>query len=289
MDEKKLLPAIHRKKSLNKIGIHARKKLGQHFLVDESILKLIVSAADLSPADFVIEVGPGFGMLTSELVNKAGTVTAIEIDTRLYIQLKKKFRSVSNITIINQDMLKVNLLDLLSDRHSYKVIANIPYYITSPILQYFMQAIIRPSLMVIMVQKEVGQAIVSGPGNMNMLSVSMQIFSNPEIIAYVSAKCFYPPPKVDSTIIRFNMLQEPAVKVTDVNSFLAFVKCGFHSPRKQLRNSLSQGLGIKPAELNPVLEKANLNPQCRPETLALNEWQRLYEIVMDSGTVINIC
>ena len=289
MDKKTQSPSIQTKRSLRKTGIHARKNLGQHFLIDEAILQTIISAAGLSPVDFVIEVGPGLGILTTELVKLAGAVTAIELDTRLYMQLKQKLRSFSTFSIVNQDVLKVNLSELLGNRHSYKVIANIPYYITSPILQYFMQAVIKPSLMVVMVQKEVGQAIASGPGKMNMLSITMQIYSRPEIIAYVPSESFYPPPKVDSAIVRFNMLPEPAVKVADLNSFLGFVKCGFHSPRKQLRNSLSQGLGITPAEIKPLLEKANLNPQCRPETLGLSEWQRLYENAVTSGKVKTTC
>ena len=139
--------------------------------------------------------------------------------------------------------------------------------------------------MVVMVQKEVGEAIVAEPGKMTTLAVSLQVYSKPRIIAYVPSKSFYPPPKVDSAIIRFDMLPEPAVKVGDINNFLTFVRCGFRSPRKQLRNSLAQGLGIKQTEVTTLLKEARIEKQRRPETLDLNEWQRLYEIAIAYGKV----
>ncbi len=269
-------------KSLRDTGLHANKILGQHFLVDDTTLNTIVTAANISPADFIIEIGPGLGTLTSEIAKLAGTIVAIELDSQLYARLKQKFRSFSKVSLINEDILKINLSKLLGNRRQYKVVANIPYYITSPILQYFMQAAFRPSLMVIMVQKEVGEAIVASQGKMNMLSISMQLYSKPEIVTHVPAKYFYPVPKVDSTIIRFNMLSEPAIKVVDVNHFLKFVKCGFHSPRKQLRNSLSQGLDKISADIDQLINKANIEPRRRPETLSIIEWQWLYEIALES-------
>jgi 16S rRNA (adenine1518-N6/adenine1519-N6)-dimethyltransferase len=139
--------------------------------------------------------------------------------------------------------------------------------------------------MVVMVQKEVGEAIVAEPGKMTVLAISLQVYSKPRIIANVSAQSFYPPPKVDSTIVRFDMLPKPAVKVDNINNFLTFVRCGFRSPRKQLRNSLAQGLGIKQNEVTPLLTEAKIEPQRRPETLNLNEWQRLYEVTIASGKV----
>jgi 16S rRNA (adenine1518-N6/adenine1519-N6)-dimethyltransferase len=139
--------------------------------------------------------------------------------------------------------------------------------------------------MIVMVQKEVGEAIVAQPGEMSVLAISIQIYCKPKIISYVPAQSFYPPPKVDSAIVRFDMLPAPAVQVADINSFLTFVRCGFRSPRKQLRNSLAQGLGITQAEVAPLLTEAKIEPQRRPETLNLNEWQRLYEITIASGKV----
>jgi 16S rRNA (adenine1518-N6/adenine1519-N6)-dimethyltransferase len=278
-------PSVEVKKTLSQSGLKAKKGLGQHFLVDEAVLKTIISAAELSSEDFVIEIGPGLGVLTAELAQSAGNVVAVELDSKLASRLKHKLSSLHNVIIINADILKVNLSDLIDRKNSYKVVANIPYYITSPILHYFIEASPKPSLMVVMVQKEVGKAIVAEPGEMTVLSVSLQVYSKPRIIAYVPSESFYPPPKVDSAIIRFDMLPEPAVKVADINNFLTFVRCGFRSPRKQLRNSLAQGLGIKQNEVTPLLTEAKIEPQRRPETLNLNEWQRLYEVTIASGKV----
>ena len=285
MPEKMKSPSAEVKKTLRNSGLKAKKGLGQHFLVNEAILKTIISAAELSPEDLVIEIGPGLGILTSELAQNAGNIIAIELDSKLASRLKRKPSLPNNVTVINADILKIKLSYLIEGRNSYKVVANIPYYITSPILQYFIEASPKPSLMVVMVQKEVGETIVAKPGEMTVLSVSLQVYSKPKIIAYVPAQDFYPPPKVDSAIVRFDMLQEPAVKVDNINNFLAFVRCGFRSPRKQLRNSLAQGLSIKQSEVTLLLAEAKIEAQRRPETLNLEEWQRLYEITLTSGKV----
>ena len=289
MPKKAHSPSTDVKESLRQSGLKAKKVLGQHFLIDKTILETIVSAAELSPDDFVIEVGPGLGALTIELAKKAGHVVAIELDTGLASRLKRKLSSLSNVTIMNADIMDIDLAELLAGKKSYKVVANIPYYITSPILHYFVEASPKPLLMVVMVQKEVGDAIVAKTGDMTMLAVSMQVYSKPRIISYVPAQSFYPPPKVDSVILRFDMLAEPAVKVTDIKSFLTFVRCGFRSPRKQLRNSLAQGLCLKPVDISLLLTEANIEPHYRPETLTLEEWQRLYEVAIESGKIMLPC
>lgn len=285
MPKRVISPSFAVKKTLRQSSIKAKKRLGQHFLVDRTVLETIISAAEVSPKDIVVEVGPGLGILTAELAKKAGNVITIELDTRLASDLKSKLSSISNVTIINADILEVNLANLLGKKKDYKVVANIPYYITSPILHYFIGSSYKPSMMVVMVQKEVGEAIVAKPGEMTVLSVSVQVYSKPKIISYVSPQSFYPPPKVDSAIIRFDMLPEPAVKVADINNFLAFVRCGFRSPRKQLRNSLAYGLNLKPAEIIPLLADSKIEPQRRPEMLTLAEWQQLYEVAVVSRKV----
>jgi 16S rRNA (adenine1518-N6/adenine1519-N6)-dimethyltransferase len=165
------------------------------------------------------------------------------------------------------------------------VVANLPYYITSPVLRYFVEASTKPSLMVMMVQKEVGEAIVAGPGKMSLLAVSLQVYSEPKIISHVPAQSFYPQPKVDSVILRFDVLPEPAVKVADMNGFFEVVKSGFSSPRKQLHNSLAHGLGMKPAEVAPLLKQTDIDPKRRAETLSLEEWAKLYYVLARSGKV----
>jgi len=271
-------PSVQVGKLLRQTGIRPKKRLGQHFLVDEAILNTILVAAELSSEDVVIEIGPGLGVLTAELARRAGKVIAVELDTKLASLLKRKLASVPNVNVINADILKVSPSQLLETKGDYKVVANLPYYITSPILRHFVEASPKPSLMVVMVQKEVGNAIVAGPGEMSLLAVSLQVYSKPKIVSYVSSQSFYPPPKVDSAIVRFDLLPQPAVKVADINGFFQVVKCGFSSPRKQLHNSLAQGMGVKPAEVAPLLERAGIESQRRAETLSLEEWARLYEV-----------
>jgi 16S rRNA (adenine1518-N6/adenine1519-N6)-dimethyltransferase len=273
------------KNLLRQSGLKARKSLGQHFLVDGVVLSTIIEAAELLPEDTVIEVGPGLGILTSELARHAGNVIAVELDTELASLLQCRLASLSNLRVINADILKVKLPQLLGGKSQYKVVANLPYYITSPVLRYFVEASPKPSLMVMMVQKEVGEAIVASPGNMSLLAVSLQVYSQIRIISYVPSRCFYPQPKVDSVILRFDVLPEPAVNVADMNGFFEVVKSGFSSPRKQLHNSLAHGLGMKPAEVAPFLNQADIDSKRRAETLSLEEWAKLYEVLAVSKKV----
>ena len=278
MPKKASPPSVQVGKLLRQFGIRPKKRLGQHFLIDEAILDTIVVAAELSSEDTVFEIGPGLGILTGELARRAGKVIAVELDTRLASLLKHRLACLSNVSVINADILKVSASQLLEGKSDYKVVANLPYYITSPILRHFVEASPKPSLMVVMVQKEVGNAIVAGPGEMSLLAVSLQVYSKPKIVSYVPSQSFYPPPKVDSAIVRFDLLPQPAVKVTDINGFFQVVKCGFTSPRKQLHNSLAQGMGVKPAEVALLLERAGIESRRRAETLSLEEWARLYEV-----------
>jgi 16S rRNA (adenine1518-N6/adenine1519-N6)-dimethyltransferase len=274
---------VQAKRLLRQSGLRAKKGLGQHFLVDEAILETILEAAELSSQDIVVEVGPGLGVLTTELARQAGKVIAVELDDKLASILKRRLASLGNVEVVNADILKVSLAQLLGGNSSYKVVANLPYYITSPILHYFVEGSPKPALMVVMVQKEVGEAIVASPGKMSLLAVSLQMYSKPKVVSYVPAQSFYPPPKVDSVIVRFDLLPEPAVQVADMGGFFGVVKCGFSLPRKQLRNSLAHGLGLKPAEVVPFLDKAGIDTQRRAETLSLEEWARLYQVVAASG------
>jgi len=276
-----IIPA-RAKTLLQEAGLKARKRLGQHFLVDKRVLKSIIRAADLSPDDTVIEVGPGLGILTLELAKRAQNVIAVELDTRLAELLRQRLHSFPNLKIVEADILKVGPSDLLEGKTQYKVVANLPYYITSPVLHHFILASPRPTLMVVMLQKEVAEAIVARAGKMGLLAIALHIYSKPKIVTYVPAKSFYPRPKVDSAIVRFDMLPEPAIKA-DIDRFMTIVRAGFDSPRKQLRNSLAHGLEIKPAEAADLLHKAGIDPQRRAETLSLEEWSRLYDVVSNAG------
>lgn len=267
------------KKFLRRSGLKVKKSLGQHFLIDNSVLETIMKSAEPTPLDNVIEVGPGLGILTLQLARQVKHVIAVEIDTELASLLKNKCKSITNITVVNADILQTSPVQLLNGEGQYKVVANLPYYITSPILQHFVRASLKPTLMLVMVQKEVGQAIIATPGQLNILAISLQLFTKPEIVEYVPSSSFYPAPKVDSVIIRFTLLSKPAVDINDIEDFLYFVRCGFSAPRKQLRNSLAHGLRQKPADILPLFEKAHIESQRRPETLSIKEWERLYMII----------
>ncbi|MCX6001858.1 MAG: 16S rRNA (adenine(1518)-N(6)/adenine(1519)-N(6))-dimethyltransferase RsmA [Chloroflexi bacterium] len=256
-------------------GLKAKKSLGQNFLVNEDIRDSIVEAAALSAGDTVIEVGPGLGILTEKLAAHAGKVVAVELDDGLAGRLRNRLSRFSNIDIINADILSLGIT-ALSKGAKYKVVANIPYYITSPVLRYFMQAGLRPSLMVIMMQEEVARDVTAKPGAMGFLAVSMRLFSIPKIVLRVPADCFYPAPKVDSAVVRFDMLERPAVEVGNVEGFLELVHAGFGAPRKQLHNSLAIGLRLEPAAAEEILVRAGIDSRRRPGTLTLDEWSALY-------------
>jgi 16S rRNA (adenine1518-N6/adenine1519-N6)-dimethyltransferase len=262
---------VQTRRLLRQFDLRARKGLGQHFLIDGEVLKNITSAAELTSTDTIIEVGPGLGVLTRELAQRAGRVIAIELDNKLAALLKQTLAPFNNVTIINDDVLKLEPASLAAD---YKVVANLPYYITSPVLRHFLEASIKPKVMILMVQKEVAEAIVAKPGEMSILSVSVQLYGEPKLISYVPAGCFYPPPKVDSAIVRIDLYPRPKVAV-DEASFFELVRAGFSAPRKQLANSLAQGLGIAKSDALALLEAAKISPQRRAETLALEEWAQL--------------
>jgi len=257
-------------------GLRSRKSLGQNFLVDDHIRDNIISSAQLSSDDVVIEVGPGLGALTEELVKKAGRVIAVEKDDQLSRRLGDRFKKQQNFQMINADILEINPEDIVPRGLAYKVVANIPYYITSPILHLFIHAKRKPSLMVVMMQKEVAEAVTAKPGKMSYISVSMQLFSEPEIVCHVPSSSFYPQPKVDSAVVKFNMLPAPAVTVDSAERFLEIVQRSFAAPRKQLRNSLALGLKLDIGTSKEILERAGIDYRRRAETLLLAEWRALY-------------
>jgi 16S rRNA (adenine1518-N6/adenine1519-N6)-dimethyltransferase len=276
---------------LRRLDLRARKGLGQHFLVDEEVLKAIAPAAELTSNDVVIEVGPGLGVLTKELAQQAGWVIAVELDDRLAAILKQTLAPVSNISVLNKDILQIDpaalleeqrqKLPLAQDKINYKVVANLPYYITSAVLRHFLEASLKPRLMVVMVQKEVAEAIAAKPGRMSLLSISVQFYGQPEIVSYVPASCFYPVPEVDSAILKIVLYPKPAVAVKDTEGFFNLVRAGFSASRKQIANSLAQGLGLAKADVLPLLDKAGIMYKRRAETLALEEWQRLWQVFME--------
>ena len=270
---------------LRQFDFKPKKRLGQHFLVDEAVLERILSAAELSPGDIVIEIGPGLGILTEALAKQGARVIAVELDAKLVTLLRKRLAGFPDVKIMHADILKVAPRQLLQDNlpacdlvRGYKVIANLPYYITSPVLSHFLEAQPRPSKMVVMVQKEVGEAIAAALGKMRLLSVRAQFYSKPAIVSYVPAASFYPAPKVDSVILRLDVYSQPPIEVSDVAGFFDIVMHGFSAPRKQIRNSLAHSLEMPPGQVASLLEKAGIEPKRRAETLSLEEWRELWRV-----------
>jgi 16S rRNA (adenine1518-N6/adenine1519-N6)-dimethyltransferase len=270
---------------LRQFGVKPKKSLGQHFLIDETVLERILSAAELSPGDIVVEVGPGLGILTEGLAKQGAQVIAVELDSKLVSLLKRRLASFPNVKIINADILRVTPRQILESElavsalfQGYKVIANLPYYITSPLLRHFFEGLPQPSEMIVMVQKEVGEAMVATPGNMSLLSVKTQFYSKPSIISYVPAASFYPPPKVDSVILRLHVYSQPPIEVPNPASFFDVVMHGFNSPRKQIRNSLAHSLDMPPGQVTLLLEKTGVEGKRRAETLSLEEWRELWKV-----------
>ncbi|MBI2848691.1 MAG: ribosomal RNA small subunit methyltransferase A [Chloroflexi bacterium] len=270
---------------LRRFGLRAKKSLGQNFLLDDSILAHVLTASDLTLQDLVLEIGPGLGILTTKLAERAKRVIAVELDPQLASFLKHVLAPYHNIELFQGDILRTSLLELIKENiyegapSEYKVVANLPYNITSPVLRYFLEAPLKPSLMVVMVQKEVAKRLTAQPGDMSLLSIAVQLYGKPRIIHFVPARCFYPAPKVDSAIVRIDIFPKPAVDIGDGVRFFQVVHAGFSHPRKQLHNSLAEGLGIPSSESAHILEEAGIAPKRRAETLALEEWSRLSRIM----------
>lgn len=247
------------------------KSLGQHWLTDRAILAQITEAAELQPTDTVLEIGPGLGTLTSELLRRSREVIAVEFDTELARKLPGQFPGTA-LTVHHQDILRFDLDQLPS---GYKVVANVPYYITSKIIEKLMTATNKPTLAVLLVQKEVAERIAARPGNMSILALSAQVFADTSLGIDVPKRFFTPPPKVDSQVIILRTRQEPLVAPEDEQAFFRVVKAGFGAKRKKLRSSLAGGLAISKLAASELLHHVGINPDLRAEDLSLDDWQRL--------------
>ena len=262
-----------------------KKSLGQNFLVDDSYLDEIVAAADLTEADTVLEIGPGLGTLTRVLGDRAGRVVAVELDDRLITVLRTGFATRDNITIVHGDILELDPPALLAAANearadvAYKVVANLPYYITSPVLRHLLEATPPAQRIVVMVQQEVAARICAAPGDLSILAVSVQFYAVPSIVCSVPARAFYPRPKVDSAVLRLDVRPQPYFPEADPTRFFAIVRAGFGQKRKQLLNSLSGGLGLDKAQIRAALETAGIDPRRRAQTLSLDEWGALYAVL----------
>ncbi|KAF0107272.1 MAG: 16S rRNA (adenine1518-N6/adenine1519-N6)-dimethyltransferase [Anaerolineaceae bacterium] len=266
------LPPLDVPALLRQYGLRPHKGLGQNFLQDESVLREIVSVADLEPVDTVLEIGPGLGSLTRHLALAARSVTAVELDRNLFPPLKKVLAPYKNVRLVQGDILALDPADLV-DAPDYVVVANIPYYITSAVIRHLLESSPRPRRIVLTVQKEVAARICAAPGGMSLLALSVQVYGQPSIAAHIPAEAFYPAPSVDSAVVRMDIYLEPVISSARLETFFRLAKAGFGQKRKTLRNSLASLLGRDGA--GSLLAAAGIDPMRRAETLSLEEWGKL--------------
>ena len=251
--------------------------MGQHFLTDSRVVSRIVEAAELSPSDTVVEIGPGRGVLTRRLVQEAGRVVAVELDARLCGELPGRLGFPANLRCVMADAREADLPALSAPAHDgtpgpYKVIGNLPYYAANPIVRRVLESCPPPSLALVMVQKEVADSMTAAPGNMTLLSVATQCYADARLVCSVPPSAFRPPPKVRSAVVRLDVRQIPAVSPSEREAFFEVVRAGFSAPRKQLHNSLSHGMRVEPGVGAAILEAAGIDGKRRPATLSLEEW-----------------
>jgi 16S rRNA (adenine1518-N6/adenine1519-N6)-dimethyltransferase len=257
--------------------IRPSRSKGQNFLINEKIYDEIVEAAEITKEDTVLEVGPGLGFLTAKLAKVAKQVVSVELDDKLanFLQIGLDSQDVENVTIVNQDVLKFNPTDL---PHNYKVVANLPYNITSIFLRTFLNQKNRPHSLVLMLQKEVAERLIAKPGDMSMLALSVQFFGETEIVREVKAGNFWPEPKIDSAVIKITLdsSRHGEISPTEEKAFFRLAKFGFSAKRKMLKNNLGSGLKISNQEAEKLLISAGLDIHVRAEDLSVLDWQKLF-------------
>ncbi len=271
---------------LQKYNFNFQKKYGQNFLVDTHVLEKIMDAAQITADDCVVEIGPGIGTMTQYLAERAGSVVAVEIDKNLIPILQETLSEYDNVTIINEDILKVDLNRIVEEKNGgrpVKVVANLPYYITTPIIMGLFENHVPLQSITIMVQKEVADRMQVGPGTKDYgaLSLAVQYYARPEIVAIVPPNCFIPRPGVASAVIRLTRYEEPPVQVTDEAFLFALIRASFNQRRKTLANGLSnaQNLSLTREQVTEALEGMGLSPTVRGEALTLSQFAALSEML----------
>lgn len=271
---------------LQKYNFNFQKKYGQNFLVDTHVLEKIMDAAQITAEDCVVEIGPGIGTMTQYLAERAGSVVAVEIDKNLIPILQETLSEYDNVTIINEDILKVDLNRIVEEKNGgrpVKVVANLPYYITTPIIMGLFENHVPLQSITIMVQKEVADRMQVGPGTKDYgaLSLAVQYYAKPEIVAIVPPNCFIPRPGVASAVIRLTRYEEPPVQVTDEAFLFALIRASFNQRRKTLANGLSnaQNLSLTREQVTEALESMGLSPTVRGEALTLSQFAALSELL----------
>lgn len=259
--------------TLNDLGIQPSKALGQNFLHDRGIVRRIAEAAEISGDDLAVEVGPGLGVLTQELAERAGQVIAIELDHRLAAYLRE--RELPRTEIVESDILETDVGRLTGGRR-YIVVANLPYSVAAAAISHLLESPMPPARLVVMVQREVAERIVAAPPSMNLLAVSVQLFGRPRIMFTIGPGAFVPAPTVESSVIRIDVFAKPAIEPTERKAFFQMVKAGFRQKRKQLANALASAPGLSKEIVETALIACGIDPARRAQTLSLDEWVRLH-------------
>ena len=274
-------PGLRRR--LEALGVRPYKGWGQNFLVDTSVPRRMVEVAAVQPGEVVVEVGPGLGVLTEPLLAAGARVVAIEIDPRLAVHLREQFGAMDNFQLVESDILAVEPERLAPSGEPYKVVANLPYSVTSAVLRHLLSRPRRPTRLVVMVQREVAERIVAEPPAMSLLAVSIQFFGSPRLALRVPAGAFYPAPSVDSAVVALEVEDLP-LPDDEQPAFFRVVAAGFGQRRKTLSNSLMAGLALPRPAIQAALAAAELDPRRRAETLTVADWVRLYRTIRASAT-----
>jgi len=261
---------------LKKYGVWAKKRLGQNFLVDAEVLAQIIAAAEIELGETIVEIGPGPGVLTQALLRAGAKVEAVELDTDILPVLKEAARAYKGfLTIYNTHVLSFN-----PPEGNYKLVANIPYYLTSPILRKFLNEVSnRPTRVVLLVQKEVAEKICEPAGRDSHLSLMVKAYGAPKIVALVKAESFYPVPKVDSAILQIDLFSQPLFSLPP-KIFEEMLFAGFAEPRKKLGNVLSRKFSMPATEIRTILEKNGISPDLRAQNLSIPEWEKLAKVFL---------
>lgn len=268
---------------LRQYGLHPDKSLGQNFLVDEDALQQVISAGEVTSQDVVLEIGAGLGSLTRHLAVCALSVVAIEVDSGLIPALTQVVGQYSNVRVVKGDVLALDP-SLLVSQPDYLVVANIPYYITSALIRHLLEARISPTRLVLTIQEQVAERICAQPGDMSLLALSVQVYGQPAIVAHIPAGAFYPPPSVNSAVLRIDRYSSPLIPSDHLDVFFKLTKAGFSQKRKTMRNALAAGLHLPPTAVEDLLTQAHLDPMRRAETLSLPEWRQLASLYRDQNS-----
>jgi len=261
----------------------SRQKLGQHFLTDQNVIQAIIDSVDPIDSGVTVEIGPGRGAITSGLIEKSDRLILIEFDDELAASLDQKYSGDPNVRVIHDDARTFGPeLDPWLRESEFIVVGNLPYYAANPITRNFLETTRKPQAMTIMVQREVAEDMAATPGDMSLLSLAVQIYADPQHVVDAPPESFNPPPKVHSSVIRLTPVDKPKIRFASEDDFFTLARAGFKSPRKQLHNSLSDGLFISLDEARSLVEKANLETTRRPSTLGLDEWQILYDVWVEA-------